>query len=301
MRLTALRKLDELHISKAKEGASMSLVHLTVADKPHQGLDILLESARRCNVQTRVLGLGSQEPVGHGKGFGFKLRLVKKELSLLPPLQIVMFTDAYDVLFHNSPSMQGLIDYFNSNPSTVLFAAEKAKWPDKDEFYPVPLQNPFPYLNSGVYAGRAIDLLELLQEPFDTTTDDQRYFVKQYISQKGRVKLLLDHTAKYFACFYGVQHSQVVPRGSNGLELRMSSYNAVQPFVLHLNNGGVRFKWYQRVTSMILGDQYSAAAREVAYKSILGPLTPLYDHRQLVFIMVIFILIFLAYKNGFSI
>ena len=263
----------------------MSLLHLTVADKPHPGLDLLLDSSARTGIQTRVLGLGSTEEVGHGKGFGFKLRTIKAELALIPPLQLVMFTDAYDVLLQKSDSLQELIVYLQANPGVVVFAAEKAKWPDAREFYPVPLRMPFPYLNSGVYAGRAMDILQLLEAPFDSKTDDQRYFVKQYLNP-GKVRIVLDHDARYFSCFYGLTTENVKTFGAGlGLEVVFPS-GKTKPFAIHLNNGGVRFRWYSSAVRAILGDVQNEKVREVVWRSVVGPF---YAYRNLIALVLLLV------------
>ena len=175
----------------------MPFSHITVSNKPHPGLDALLVSCKKFEFETRVLGMGSKTPIGHKTGgFGLKLELLKKELELLPPEQLVLFTDAYDVIVQHS--LAELEQWFQDaeNTNTVLFAAESSKWPLEIDnlFYPPPLNFPMPYLNSGVFAGRARSILGLLQEPFTSTTDDQGYYSKQFLSGKSCIKL--DHRAQ---------------------------------------------------------------------------------------------------------
>lgn len=203
------------------------MLHLTVSNKPHPGLDLLLLSAK--HVETRVLGMGTRTAIGHfGKGFGLKLDLLKSELLLLPPMTKVLFTDAYDVLL-NGPTT-GLEKWLDDHPGKVLFAAEKGKWPYADIVYPK-VTFPFPYLNSGVFAGHAKDILSLLKVPFDTKTDDQGYYTLQYVNGNT---IVLDHKAEFFQCLYGVDDFTDLP------------------LVTHLNNGKTRVKHIRRVVRKLL-------------------------------------------------
>ena len=229
------------------------MLHLTVANTEHPGLSILLESAKRfASVQTRVLGLGNHTPIGHGgAGFGLKLKLLHDEVRLLPPLQPVLFTDAFDVILQGK--LEGLLQWIDAHPGKVLFAAERAKWPDENIMYPVPLQLPFPYLNSGVFAGRAVDILRLLDsKPYAMKTDDQGYYTDLFL--KGDT-IVLDHKAEFFLCFFDLKAHETTHAA------HQFYFNGHNPPVLHFNNGGSRYKWYRAVTSQIMPDQTSNATR----------------------------------------
>lgn len=237
------------------------MLHLTVSNRPHPGLDLLLASTSRLpNVQTRVLGLGSKTPIGHTfRGFGLKLDLLKQELLLCPPLQPVLFTDAWDVVVQDS--VTPLLEWLDSHPGKVLFAAESTKWPDPNLMYPIPLQFPFPYLNSGVCCGRAKDILRLLQIPFDTKTDDQGYYSEQFV--KGSSIIELDHTAEFFLCMLDVPSSHL--RLDKGV-----SFHGKRPIVIHLNNGLTRVKWFVPIVRSVLGDVFVPTARRVVWEQFVS-------------------------------
>lgn len=267
------------------------MLHLTVSNKPHPGLDLLLASSAQIpRLQTRVLGLGHGTPIGHGgKGFGLKLELLKQELLLLPPLQPVLFTDAWDVLLQGS--IEPLLDWLKKNEDKVLFSAETNKWPNKDLMYPLPLTFPFPYLNSGVFMGRAKDLLELLQKPFDAKTDDQGYYSEQFVAQKDE-KIVLDSDASYFLCMHGVLKEDVhVVKGK-------FIYKQKIPTVVHLNNGWTRIKWFSYVTRGILGGDYVDKAKQIVYQSIFSAID---QAKVYIFVILFFLFVYwIMFCKGFS-
>jgi len=255
---TALQKCRACFGRKYK----MSVLHLVVSNRAHPGLDLLLASSSRIpQLQTRVLGLGSRVPIGHGrrKGFGLKLDLLRQELMLCPPLQPVLFTDAWDVLLQGSPDK--LLSWLDTHPSRVLFAAETVKWPDKNLLYPVPLHFPFPFLNSGIIFGRAQDILRLLQVPYDMSTDDQQYYAEQFVAPDNST-IVLDHTAEFFLCMMGVSAADISFQNGKGV-----SFKGHQPFVLHLNNGATRIKWFMPFAQAVLGDSYVPLARQIVWKT----------------------------------
>ena len=90
-----MRTTLELHL--------LQMIHITIADKPHEGLRVLKHSAERLGIETRILGLGTRQLIGHGKnGFGLKLSALKQAVTALPFEQFVLFTDAFDVILQSS-------------------------------------------------------------------------------------------------------------------------------------------------------------------------------------------------------
>jgi len=251
----------------------MPFAHITVSNKPHPGLDALLLSCKPFDIKTRVLGMGNKTPIGHKTGgFGLKLELLKQELELLPQEQLILFTDAYDVIIQHS--LEALEQWFQeeSHQNKVLFAAESSKWPLEidDLFYPSPLQFPMPYLNSGVFAGRAKSILSLLQEPFVSTTDDQGYYSKQFLS--GTSCIVLDHRAEFFQCMVGLDAKQII-ESNNKNALDFSHTSGIErwiakPAILHLNSGNTRVIFFSKVILTVLGPQYAYLARQIKTKLI---------------------------------
>jgi hypothetical protein len=248
----------------------MPLVHITIANKPHPGLDALRLSTKRHNVQTRVLGMGSKTAIGHGgNGFGLKLELLHQELKLLPLDALVLFTDAFDVLLQDSED--GIVDWITANSSKVLFAAEKTKWPCKELMYPSPLNLPYAYLNSGVFAGTSGAILSLLDSaPYTNLTDDQEYYTRLFL---GGAPIVLDHKAQYFQCLQGVDKSTLV--FDTALQkVHVQHDDGVAPWsttptVLHLNNGGTRLKLFTPCINTVLGPAYAYLSRQIMISIIL--------------------------------
>ena len=251
------------------------MLHITIADKPHEGLRVLKHSAERLGIETRILGLGTRQLIGHGKnGFGLKLSALKDAVADLPFETFVLFTDAFDVILQSS--LEPLEEWLRGNQA-VLFAAETTNWPDKTLEYPVPCGF-IPFLNSGVFAGRAGHILELLQKPFTSTTDDQYY----YASQIAGSRIVLDSHAHYFLCFHGMPGHLIF---QNAIEFVPDIGPTTTPAVLHFNNGKSRFLWYEPCAVHVLGEWARYPARDVSYKLI-----PYWEHRFRILVALLFLL-----------
>jgi hypothetical protein len=158
------------------------------------------------------------------------------------------------------------------NPTKVLFAAETSKWPlDVDEFYPSPLRFPYPYLNSGVFAGKASVVLSLLRVPFTNTTDDQGYYTRQFLTGST---IVLDHDANYFQCMVGLRGDQLrINEKTFEITHTCAKPFATTPLILHLNNGATRAKYFSLVIRTVLGPQYTYLARQISIRLFLDFLT----------------------------
>ena len=123
------------------------------------------------------------------------LRLYKDDRS-----KIVLFTDAYDVIFLSD--LKNIATAFEKQGAKVLFGAEAFCWPDQS------LATKYPevkygkrYLNSGLYMGYLPEILELLDRvPIKNTEDDQLFFTEAYLDENLRKKLniKLDHNSEIF-------------------------------------------------------------------------------------------------------
>ena len=243
------------------------MLHLTVANTTHPGLDALRLTSSLHGVKTRVLGMGNKTPIGHGGlGFGLKLHLLHQEVELLDPETIVVFTDAFDVLIQSS--LKPLEVWIEQNPDKILFAAETTKWPSKDLFYPPPLQLPYAYLNSGVFVGKARAIRQVLSSnPYTMKTDDQEYYTKIFLQASSPIRL--DHRAQYFQCLQGVERKNI----TFAKKVRVKHFGGeeweTEPLILHLNNGMTRIKYFSSLINSILGPSHKYLSRQIIITIII--------------------------------
>jgi len=136
-----------------------------------------------------------------------KLEAAQLFASSLPKNDIIMFTDAFDVMFMNSP------DYIHSEfrkfqDVGVLFAGECGCWPHiMDEpaacFHKYPRSpTPYRYLNSGTWIGFANSSSEMLRQvmigagkDFDNA-NDQKLCADMYM--EGKFGIQLDFYSRIF-------------------------------------------------------------------------------------------------------
>lgn len=201
------------------------MLHLTVSNRAHPGLELLLLSAKK--LKTRVLD--TQRAFGHGKGgWGARLDTIKAELKTLAPATKVLVTDGWDVLINGSSDK--LEQWLEDHPGKVLFAAEIFKFPYQDIHYPK-VKGPFPFLNAGVFAGRSADILDILKAPYDAKTDDQGFYTLQFLYGQ---KIVLDNHAEFFLCLAGTALPEKLP------------------LVVHMNGGKARVAHVVNVVKKIL-------------------------------------------------
>ena len=243
---------------------STPLHHLVVATRHKPGLDLLLLSARSFGYRSTVLGRNDSRPLGHwDKAFGLKLLLIRDAVAALPPRDWVIFTDAYDALFQR-PAVD-LVAALEAREAVdaahaLIFTAETYEWPDSGRPYTTRGAYRLPFLNSGVYAGRAANLLASLSDGFTLETDDQRFFTTQYFDKSGKKPgVAIDHGAKFFVCLAGLDRGEYelgVRRGGKStpiVRLTEKSIAGAEPFVVHLN-GNIGKAHMYRVASHLFGD-----------------------------------------------
>lgn len=152
------------------------------------------------------MGLGEPwkggDDIRNKPGGGYKINLFKKALEEYKndKDRIILFTDAYDVVFLGS--LDEIVKRFKQTNARILFGAEGYCWPKEE------LKSKYPevkkgkrYLNSGLYMGYAADVYELLNyKPLKDTDDDQLFFTEAYLDENLRKKLeiKLDHTSEIF-------------------------------------------------------------------------------------------------------
>jgi len=265
----------------APPASPRNLHHLVVATKRRPGLDLLLLSASQLGYRTTVLGANETRPLGHwSQAFGLKMMLMRDAVAALPPDDWVLFTDAYDVIFQRSATE--LLDALqawearsggpNRSAPRLLFTAEVYEWPDVGLPYATRHLR-LPFLNSGVYAGRAAAVLRAVDSGgYDLRTDDQRFFTGQYFAQ-APVAVELDHAAAVFACLAGLREAQFSlaggGSGGGGAPLLVPAPGegvaGSVPHVLHFNGANGKVHMY-RAVAHVMGEVGARVAERAAWE-----------------------------------
>ncbi|KAJ3653292.1 hypothetical protein Zmor_012552 [Zophobas morio] len=234
-------------ISGAISETNNDILVFTVASHPTDGLSRYLHSAQTYHISPTLLGFGQEWKGGHDirnhPGGGWKVNLLKEALEphRHDKTKIVLFTDAYDVIFLDK--LDAILNKFKSFDARVLFGSESACWPD------VELARQYPevtegnrFLNSGLYVGYAPDLWEVLSyDVIQDEDDDQLFFTKAYLDEALRKKVgfKLDHKSALFQNLNGAINEVEVfeVKGKEGPEeykIRNVMYHT-EPLILHGN------------------------------------------------------------------
>ena len=177
-----------------------------------------------------------------------KLRGARSHVGALPPSDLVLFADAYDVLYAADAAAiaaryAALVAADVGGPGRVTFMAERGCWPDWDmalgrewcrRTYP-PAPTPYRYVNSGVWLGRADDAHALLAdlEAYTPGLDDQHVVSHMFVDEPHR--FALDYNATLFQSLQG-EHKVKAPAGA----AVVNPITRTHPLVVHFNGGAKR-------------------------------------------------------------
>lgn len=157
--------------------------------------ELLKKSAERFNYNLTIEGYGQSYP-----GHGLKIQNFKKFCEKQDPETVVLFVDAYDVIF-TQPSDTLYSKWLEiTGGEGVVFNAEKNCHPDVElaDEYPKHPTSEFLFLNSGVYMGKVKDMLKLMPEKIGDTYDDQRFYVDIFLNNNTDNIIKLDYTTELF-------------------------------------------------------------------------------------------------------
>ena len=157
-----------------------------------------VESAIRHDIDLVILGWGVK-----WIGLSQKLEAAHSYVKALPSSDIILFTDAFDVLFTEKLSNinEKFITLSNKTNSKIIFSAECGCWPHVMEDKNICLikypksPTPYRYLNSGTWIGYAenseIMLREIIKEAGSDfkNANDQKLVADMYINHKYGIKL----------------------------------------------------------------------------------------------------------------
>lgn len=211
-----------------------------VTDINNENFLRLQNSAMLCNLN--FVPLVSKIQIGHGKGFGMKIKLLNDFISTIRGHDIVVFVDGYDVLLTGTEEQ--IVAEYNricGKRKCAVFSAEYYCWPDGNiaEQYPKVENTPYRYLNSGTYISNVSTLRHLIKyggvnfdDPKSSSIDDQRFFTSLFLSLRDKNLIKLDNFNRIFNCMVG---------GLDDLEISNGKwYNKVTksfPLIFHANGG----------------------------------------------------------------
>ena len=199
--------------------------YLTIATKPHPNLNTITDVLSRNGDTITILGL---EKNGDMNGFGVRLNYIKDYIKDLDNSDILLCTDAYDIILNGS--LSEIKKRFMETGTKLLFGAEKGCWPDsykQNQYKTRDLE--FPYLNAGAFIG----YVGLIKQILNTITinkemDDQRLWTDIYL-KTGLISL--DHNNRIFFNMFKVDINKTT------IKKRCFKYNKAeaQPLIIHFN------------------------------------------------------------------
>lgn len=217
----------------------------------HQGRDDrfcrAIESAVRHNYELVILGW--KVP---WKGLAQKLDAAYKYSLTLPDDDLMLFTDAFDVLF--TDQSEKILRIFLNRGYKILFAGECGCWPHIMEnpkicrdMYPVS-PTPYRYLNSGTWIGVVKHVREMLLAVIHDAgnnfenANDQKLVADMFMSGKHNIQL--DYHAEIFQSMHRTDPPDLPfcnPFSDMELAAEGKWHNRrtnTTPAVIHFNGGG---------------------------------------------------------------
>ncbi|VDK19569.1 unnamed protein product [Anisakis simplex] len=202
-----------------------SLIVVTVATDQTDGFLRLQRSAEQFDLKLNVFGLGQQWNGGdtrYYQGGGQKIKILRESLEEYKDREdaIVLFVDAYDVVFNAGE--EEILAKFDEiyYKYRVVFSAEPFCWPRKElaPEYPT-VQFGKRFLNSGLFMGYAPEIWRIINEyPVADEDDDQLYYTNIYLDEKLRndLKITLDSMSFIFQNLNGIKDDVAIEFNDNG-------------------------------------------------------------------------------------
>jgi hypothetical protein len=229
----------------------------TVATRQNKGLDQLLESCKRHAISIDVLGFGKKF-----RGFSEKLLLMQDYLKTLPDDDIVLFVDAYDVLF--LADQKTILDTFLKMHKPFVISGDKGCFPFRelgDQFPESPTS--FRYLNAGGYIGYVGHIRKLIHDlaPFQAEDDDQGLMLKHFLKHPEAYSI--DHACKLFLTTATLTEKDILIDKKHGSVTCVETHT--KPCIVHGNAWSL---WYQYIHDRLFDPEWVDEAEGEEYKTI---------------------------------
>ena len=215
---------------------SQKLHYITVATKPHKVLDAIKHKVSELGETISILGEHEDRFIGwEGTGnFGVKLREVSDFLKRpeLDPLDIVLFTDAYDVVYCGDRNE--LLRRYLLFTKPIVFGSENMCQPDEHLRTQYPnLNTEFPFLNSGMFIGRVWALRKCMENyEYVDAVEDQRFWTDKFLnSHKDLIEL--DYDNLLFLNTVNINLNEFLFEKYGAFTIIM--YRTANPMFVHIN------------------------------------------------------------------
>jgi hypothetical protein len=211
---------------------SKKLHYITVATRPHEILNRLRAKCESQGESIIVLGEQENRPIGWNSAgnFGVKLKEVRDFLARddISDDDIVLFTDAYDVIYFGE--RDEIVRRYLKFSKPIVFGCETTCNPiPAYEKYYTHKSCEFPFLNSGLFIGRAHALRQCVRDyNYNDKDDDQAFWTVQFL-ETNKDLIELDYNNELFLNTYGVDLSLI--NTVNGL----CEYKGSAPLFVHVN------------------------------------------------------------------
>ena len=205
--------------------------YITIATKPHPILENIKLRAESQGETLTVLGEQENRYIGwqSNGNFGIKIKEVYQFLGRmdLDDNDIVLFTDAYDVIYCGN--REQIVKRYLKLNKPIVFGAEKFCNPDParaSEYKNVDCE--FPFLNSGLFIGRVWALrLCMMDYVFHDAHDDQRFWTDKFFENPDLITL--DYANSLFLNTVGISVKEILWNG------RHCIYKGRNPQFIHVN------------------------------------------------------------------
>jgi hypothetical protein len=191
--------------------ANPTLHYITVATKPHIVLNNIKKRLDKQGEEIKVLGGHEDRDIGWNStgNFGVKIKEVRNFVMSpnVKPHDIVLFTDAYDVIYGGD--LREIRQRYEAMNKPIIFGCEIECNPDpKLKEHYKKTDERFSYLNSGLFIGKVYALKQLLADyEYDDNHDDQLYWTRQFLNNPEIIGL--DYRNELFLNTYKVDMEEI--------------------------------------------------------------------------------------------